>query len=161
MSQSAVETETSRPPNRGFRPPPAEYDAAHENLPRGRSMTDYLRACLDLLANDPATAERVLDGHWPEVRRGRPPGSRDARPRALRGGGNWWAVWDQSGDVHGILAGPAGLSPEQAVGVLRVDRGFRVEQCDNARADELSGWHEKSDEQKAALRPDLDSLPAA
>lgn len=45
---------------------------------RGRTLKDFVVACLRALVADPESILHVLAPHWPEQqRRGRPPGSRD------------------------------------------------------------------------------------
>jgi len=66
----------ARPQLQGFRPDAGERAEASAALARrGRTMSDYLRACLRWLRADPDTALATLDKHWPEPR------PRPGRPR--------------------------------------------------------------------------------
>lgn len=58
---------------RSFRPDPADYARAQEDLrKRQRRIGDFLRACLAWLHADPDAALAALDPHWPPPRpRGR------------------------------------------------------------------------------------------
>lgn len=60
----------------GFRPDAAERAAASSQLTsRGRVMSDFLRACLRWVADDPDAALAAVGKHWPEQRQ------RTGRPR--------------------------------------------------------------------------------
>lgn len=62
-------------PVHGFRPDPADYEAARRYLEaRGDTVGSYLRACVHWLARDPEAALAALAPHWPGPRPlGRPP----------------------------------------------------------------------------------------
>jgi hypothetical protein len=62
-------TDGERLDPRSFRPEPAEYADAQQDLTkRKRRMTDFLRACLAWLHADPDGALATLAPHWPAPR---------------------------------------------------------------------------------------------
>ncbi len=75
-----------RHPARTFRPEPAEYaDAQDDLIVRGKEMDAFLRACLRWLHRDPDRSLATLTPVWPGPRpRGRPPASQ-ALPEPLPG----------------------------------------------------------------------------
>lgn len=58
---------------RTFRPAPDEFTGASANLPEGKTMDAFLRACLRGLRDDPEAALAFVETRWPAPKkRGRP-----------------------------------------------------------------------------------------
>jgi hypothetical protein len=53
-------------PARTYRPDPDELRDARGNLPAGRSMNTFLRACLRTLRDDPDAIIALVHDRWPE-----------------------------------------------------------------------------------------------
>ena len=73
-----------RYPSHGFRPDPADFEAASAELEaRGHTVGTYLRACLRWAGRDPDAALAAVAACWPGPRpAGRP--RRDSQPGATQ-----------------------------------------------------------------------------